>query len=152
MNPSRHTGTQYLTWQPYGEDCAQSVALAIFVLNTVCLCLGCVNDMRFFKKWCRKFLSIGSSTEKHEVHPKTRWKKCEFQQKLVGKMCKDTKLVGVATHTQYWEFSSPRSKKWVRPHYVGVPIYDDQTMRRSERHFRSEHSFLLPGCANGVHW
>ena len=34
--------------------CAQSVGLAIFVLNTVCPCLGCVNDMRFFKKVVRK--------------------------------------------------------------------------------------------------
>lgn len=60
----------------------------------------CQRHGMFLKTWCRKFLSIDSSTEKHRVQPKTHWKKCGFQQKLVRKMCKDTKLAGISTHTQ----------------------------------------------------
>lgn len=55
------------------------------------------------------------------------------------------------SYTMLRVFFTHVHKKWVRPHYIGIPIYDDQTMQRSERHFRSEHSFLLPNCANGVH-
>ena len=83
-----------------------------------------------------------NSLEKARISAKTRWE--NVQGRKTGRSCNSYTIMRV--------FFTSVHKKWVRPHYVGIPICDDQTMQRSQRHFRSEHSFLLPGCANGVHW
>lgn len=77
---------------PYTR-CAQSVGLAIFVLNTVCPCLGCVNDMRFFKKVVQK-ISLNRL-----IHRKT-W---NTTGKLAGKSADFSKnSLGKCARTQNW--------------------------------------------------
>lgn len=120
---------------PYTR-CAQSVGLVIFVLNTVCPCLGCVNDMRFFKKVVQKISlnrlihrktwgSTENSLEKVRISAETRWKNVQGR-----KMDKTN-----GSYTMLRVFFTTVHKKWVRPHYIGIPIYDNQMMQRSHRRF-----------------
>lgn len=135
---------------PYTR-CAQSVGLAIFVLNTVCLCLGCVNDMRFFKKVVQKISlnrlinrktqgSTENSLEKVQISAKTRWKNVQ------GRKIDKTN----GSYTMLRVFFATLKK-------MGTPaLYRHTDIRRlniaaQPSPFRFEHSFLLPGCANGVH-
>ena len=81
-----------------------------------------------------------NSLEKVRISAKSRWE--NVQGHKTGRSCNSYTILRVF-------FAA--LKKWGRPHYVGIPIYDNPTMQRSQRYFRSEHSFLLPGCANGIH-
>lgn len=70
---------------PYTR-CAQSVGLAIFVLNTVCPYLGCVNDMRFFKKVVRK-ISLNRLIHRKNIgfNQKLAVKSVDFSKNSLGK-------------------------------------------------------------------
>lgn len=135
---------------PYTR-CAQSVGLAIFVLNTVCPCLGCVNDMRFFKKVVQKISlnrlihrktwnTTENSLEKVRISAKTRWE--NVQGHKTGRSCNSYTILRVFFATL---------KK------MGTPaLYRHTDIRQlndaaQPSPFRSEHSFLLPGCANSIH-
>lgn len=39
------------------------------------------------------------------------------------------------SYTMLRVFFTHVHKKWVRPHYIGIPIYDNQMMQRSHRRF-----------------
>lgn len=81
-----------------------------------------------------------NSLEKARISAKTRWE--NVQGRKTGRSCNSYIILRVF-------FAA--FKKLVRLHYVGIPIYDDQTTQRSLPYFRPEHSYLLPNCANGIH-
>lgn len=66
-----------------------------------------------------------NSLEKARISAKTRWE--NVQGRKTGRSCNSYTIMRV--------FFTSVHKKWVRPHYIGIPICDGQTMQRSQRHF-----------------
>jgi hypothetical protein len=63
--------------------------------------------------------------EKVWISAKTRWE--NVQGHKTGRSCNSYTILRV--------FFTRVHKKWVRPHYIGIPIYDNQMMQRSPRRF-----------------
>lgn len=66
-----------------------------------------------------------NSLEKARISAKTRWE--NVQGRKTGRSCNSYTMLRVFFTRVY--------KKWVRLHYVGIPICDDQTKQRSHRRF-----------------